>query len=123
VADDLNRPEYGLVAPHLPMNHPSNVEQRLRDALARKDAEIDDLEWVSAWQMNALHSRIVYLRGTIEQLQSRLAALRERVERAPVAEVSHHAHLGPVALVDADCPELYGKRVRLLPEEVNDGQE
>jgi hypothetical protein len=52
-----------------------------------------------------------------------LAELRRRVAEALPATVSHHAHLGPIALADTDCPQLYGKRVRLLPEEVNDGQE
>lgn len=33
-----------LIAPHLPMNHPQNVERRLRDEIERLRAEVKRLD-------------------------------------------------------------------------------
>lgn len=48
--------------------------------------------------------------------------LQRRIAEAPKADVSRHAHLGPLALADTECPELYGKRVALVRLDAEEGK-
>lgn len=89
MSDDL-LPEYGLIAPHLPSNHPQNVERRLRDALARKDAEIAEL------------------RARAERAEAGVREAQQRIAEAPTMIYGQSAALGGMPF------SLNGKRVALV---------
>ena len=68
-----------LIAPHLPMNHPQNVERRLRDEIERLRAEVEGLREQHGRDSAELR-RLCAARD--EQRDGRQSAL----ERAVVAE-------------------------------------
>lgn len=68
-----------LIAPHLPMNHPQNVERRLRDEIERLRAEVEGLREQHGRDSAELR-RLCAARD--EQRDGRLSAL----ERAVAAE-------------------------------------
>jgi len=106
-------PEYDLTAPHLPMNHPQNVERRLRDEIERLRAEVG--EAIAERDRLFIRGREwAELSGRMERERDALRARAERAERriadAPTAEVTLGCYL------DADQlpPELALRRVALV---------
>lgn len=74
-------PEYDLTAPHLPMNHPQNVERRLRDEIERLRAEVG--EAIAERDRLFIRGREwAELSGRMERERD---ALRARIEGAAVA--------------------------------------
>lgn len=76
---------------------------RLRAEVAENKREIDEL--VRAVNLGSERAK---------KAERERDELRRRIAEAPKADVSRHAHLGPLALADTECPELYGKRVALV---------
>lgn len=98
--------------------------RRLADAIARKDAEIDRLKFERDNYANACENSARDLRARdveIAELQSQLAALRERVEKAPVVWIDNGACEQDGANLYLDGGDTYfasddirGKRVALV---------
>jgi hypothetical protein len=95
------------------------------DELARLRAEVEGLKAAAAMDLEATRLRdrslSIAANRCIEAERER-DELRRRIAEAPKADVSRHAHLGPLALADTECPELYGKRVALVRLDAEEGK-
>lgn len=102
--------------------HSTSAPNSVLEAVAEVYARAERLEAENASLERSLVSAMDQIHESDKQLErseADLAALRARVEAAPVALMDTRVALGLCALVEDDFPALYalqGKRVRLLVE-------
>ena len=94
-----------LIAPHLPMNHPQNVERRLRDEIERLRAEVEGLREQhgrdSAELRRLCAARDEQRDGRLSALERAVVAERERdAQRARAERAEARIADAPVAVVE-----------------------
>ncbi len=109
-----------LIAPHLPMNHPQNVERRLRDEIERLRAEVKRLDagWREAVEVaNSYAEQFGVHERERDALRARAERAEGRIASAPIAIMDTRDALGLCAPTEEDFPSLYalqGKTVALV---------
>jgi hypothetical protein len=106
-----------LLAPNMPFHSRERTEQRLRDEIERLRAEVATLRDQLATERDGLREQ--HGRDSAElcrlcerdKLRQQLAALREQIEKSPVAEPDG-------GWIDVAVPDSWnGNRVRLVRED------
>lgn len=119
---------YGYVTFADVMDDAADEIERLRAQLRADEAEIAELraEVERQARLNGMGAeRELALLSRAERAESELAALRERVAKAPVADIAEDGkHNGESSLLSAAIKAGYyqGKRVRLLIDDEQEGK-